>query len=322
MGDEDFSKRGGWSFRTHETPAEPLDYRLQVPVATGGPPLDLHMVFTEDGLYVPALVRRPPGEGPFPTAVCLHGGSGGLGIPWLVDFVQNEGYLFERLLDAGYAVCVTEGRMETEDAYGHEPVEATTPSLPTVLDHQDVATVLGYLRDQSFVDADRVGFVGVSHGGELSMKVLSAGGETPDAVVALEPGVIEYLGLEYPGERTFENLQFNDPVDDDQLDLERATERIDAVPADVPILVGGRDEDHLQGLFEKLYDLLERADRPVTWESWSYPDHAYQWGPRRSSSGSEAAEAADGAAAYEPDEVQRATADRVVAFLDERLAQS
>lgn len=318
MTDSDLDRRGGWSFRTHETPSEPLDYRLQVPVATGGSPLDLHLVFTDDGLYVPALVKEPPEEGPYPTIVCLHGGSGGLGIPWLVDFVQNKGYLFDRLLDAGYAVCITEGRMETEDAYDHDPVESTTPSLPTVLDHDDVATVLKYLRGQNFVDPNRVGFVGVSHGGELSMKVLSSGGEIPDAVVALEPGVIEYLGLRYKGERTFENLQFNEQLDDDQVDIERATERIEAIPPEVPILVGGRDEDHLQGLFRKLSDLLDRTGRNVTWDSWSYSDHAYQWGPRQSTAGSNA----NDGRAYNADDVQQATADRVVEFLDEHLQQS
>lgn len=313
-------RRGGWAFRPGSTETRPLDYVTQVAAPAGESPIDLHLVFTEDGLYVPAVVRTPPGDGPFPVIVCVHGGSGGLGISWLVDFVVNRGYAFERFLEAGYAVCVTEGRMEVEEAYNLPPVEETTPPLPAVLDHEDLITTYRYLRGQRFVDEDRIAFFGVSHGGEAQMKIISEIGDGPAALVPMEPAVIEYLGLQYDGPRVESNLQFNDDLGDDQVVLDRSMERIERIAEDVPILVGGREEDHLQGLFRKLYELLDRAGKDVRWASWSHPDHAYQWGPYRSAGDVEySGSLFDVEQRYEVDEVQRETLDAVITFLDEHV---
>ena len=310
MTDEDRPQRGGWAERP-ETATEPLDYVTQVGVTADGSPIELHLVFTDDGLYVPAIVRRPEGTGPFPTVICLHGGSGGLGIPWLVDQVKNRGAVFDRLLEEGYAVCFTEGRRENEDVYGEE--------VPTVLDHEDVITVLEYLGDRPFVDADRIGFFGASHGGELQLKLAAEIGDGPAALTAMEPAVIEFLGLRYEGPRREETLQFHDVVADEDIDIDRARERIDRIDDDVPVLVGGRESDHLQGLFRKLYDLLDDAGQPVEWASWDSPDHAYQWGPRRTEETVNSDGFVETRSTYDLDEAQQATLDRTIAFLNEHV---
>lgn len=314
MSTHDPTRRGGWSFREHLTPVGPLDLVTHVGTPVEGPPLELHQVFTEDGLYLPVVVRTPEGPGPHPTVVCLHGGSGGLGVPWLVDFVQNRGVVMERLLDAGYAVAFTEGRREIEGAYGTEP--------RGVLDHEDVQTAYEYLRRQDAVDEDRIGFFGVSHGGELQLKLATAlaGDQPPAALVPFEPAVIEYLGLRFEGPRTEESLQFRDDLDDDHVDLARARDRIDRIPDDLPILLGGRDDDHLQGLFRKCHELLSRAGKRVEWVSWDHPEHAYQWGPRRTETVDfYAGSNVETSREYRLDELQSETLDRVVSFLDEHV---
>ena len=85
MTKHDEARRAGWVHHPQVAVAGPLDVSMQVPVpvTAGGPPLILHLVFTDDGLYVPAVSRQPPGAGPFPTVIAIHGGSGGLGIPYL-----------------------------------------------------------------------------------------------------------------------------------------------------------------------------------------------------------------------------------------------
>jgi acetyl esterase/lipase len=307
MAGRDTGRRGGWAFHPREPMAEPLDYVVQVGVAAGASPVMLHMVFTQDGLYAPAVVRMPPGRGPFPAAICLHGGSGGLGIAYLVDQMLTRGMVFDRLLAEGYLVCLTEGRMEIEEAYGTD--------IPAPLDHRDVIATFRHIQERPEVDPQRVAFFGVSHGGELQLKVISdLGGDPstvlgagPAAMVPGEPAVIEYLGLRYAGPRTEAGLQFNAPLTDGQVDLERAMERIERIPADLPILVLGRDADHLQGLFLKLHELLRRAGKRAEWASWDHPEHAYHWGPRRH----------DGA--YAPDPTQRETLDRVMAFLNRHV---
>jgi dienelactone hydrolase len=251
---------------------------------------------------VPALVRTPPRDshpGPWPAVVCLHGGSGGQGIPYLLDEMLEQGMVYDRLLADGYAVCVTEGRAEAEGAY-------ETPT-PATLDHHDVVAVFRHLQREPEIDTHRVAFFGVSHGGELQMKLVSALGGGPAALVAAEPAVIEYLGLRYPGERVEAQLQFNADLADEQIDLERAIEPIERIPASLPILVIGRDGDHLQGLFRKLHELLGRAGRRSSWTSFDHPRHAYQLGPRRR----------DGR--YHSDPVLAQTLDRLVAFLDDNV---
>jgi acetyl esterase/lipase len=278
------------------------DHVAEMAVPDGAGPVALHLVMSEDGLYVPALVRTPARDAhpaPWPAVVCLHGGSGGEGIPYLLDQLLEQGAVYDRLLAEGYAVCVTEGRAEAEGAYG--------TSTPATLDHQDVGSVFRHLQAVPEIDPGRIAFFGVSHGGELQLKLISELGGGPAALIPAEPAVIEYLGLHYPGERVEAQLQFNGDLDDEQIDLVRAMERIQRIPASLPILVIGRDGDHLQGLFRKLHELLVRAGRDASWTSFDHPEHAYQLGPRRQ----------DGT--YPSDPVLAQTVERVVAFLDDNV---
>jgi acetyl esterase/lipase len=222
--------------------------------------------------------------------------------------------VFDRFVNEGYLVCYAEGRMEREDAYEVDPT--------VVLDHLDVVEVFRYLQRLPDVDADRIGTFGVSHGGELQMKLISAIGEGPAALVPTEPAVVEFLSLRHEGgtpdddewtsedssgPRIEERMQFRELVTDDQIDFETAWERVQRVSANTPILVIGRDDDHLQGLFQKLYELLQRAGKQAEWATWDHPDHAYQFGPIKSNG------------EYRPDAVQQDTLDRMVVFLNKHV---
>ena len=301
MNERDTMRPAGWVHHPRLHVPGPLDVSRLLPLPAGAWPVTLHLVFTQDGLYVPAVSRQPPGPGPFATIIVLHGGSGGLGIPYLVDHVQAQGWALEAMLARGYAVVFAEGRMEHEDAYGTD--------VPFGLDHKDVIAVQRYVAQQPWADARRIGFFGVSHGGELQMKLIAeiAGSvdlPMPAALSMCEPAVIEFLGLKYDGVRKEKNLQFQAPITDTQIDLDRAMARIDRIPDTLPMLVVGRDEDHLQGPFMKLHELLLRAGKRAAWASFSHPEHAYQLGPRRGGGG------------YLPDAVQQATLEHVLAFLD------
>ena len=303
---ERIERPAGWRFHTGKPVVEPLDFVVEL---GGEPPLSLHMIYTLDGAYVPAVVRRPEAPPPWPAVICFHGGSGGLGHSFLAEQMRNRGWLFDRLVAEGYLVCNAEGRMENEDQYDK--------GLPAVLDHQDVAEVFRYVQRLTDVDPERIGTFGVSHGGEIQMKLIAEIGEGPAAIVPSEPAVIEFLGLEHEGDdeegwavedssgpRVEEKLQFRHDVSDDEIDFASAWERIQRISDDVRILVLGRDDDHLQGLFKKLHELLTRAGKQAAWVTFDHPEHAYQWGPERSAGG------------YEPDDLQQATLDRVVEFLN------
>jgi len=52
-----------------------------------------------------------------------------------------------------------------------------------------------------------------------------------------------------------------------------ALERIE--PISLPILVMGRDDDHLQGIFRLSYELLATSGKDATWVTWDHPLHGY-----------------------------------------------
>jgi hypothetical protein len=286
--------------------ATPLD--LVVPVQDA----EIHMVFSRDGAYVPAVVRKPSGSSPFPCVLCLHGGSGGLGYSYLLEHTRRRGWLLERFVEEGYLVCIAEGRAEREEAYGTDD--------DAVLDHVDIVEIFHYLQRLPEVDARRIGTFGVSHGGELQMKMIAEMGEGPAAMIPTEPAVIEFLGLKHDasddegwmvadssGARVEERLQFNRAVADEEIDLPGAMKRIDGISPDVNIMVMGRDDDHLQGLFKKLHELLDRCGKRASWATWDHAEHAYQWGPWLTDDG------------YALDEVTSATADHVIQFLNRHV---
>ena len=52
-----------------------------------------------------------------------------------------------------------------------------------------------------------------------------------------------------------------------------AKERIEGITT--PVLVMGRDEDHLQGIFKTSFDLLNEAGKNVEWVSYDHDYHGY-----------------------------------------------
>ena len=103
-----------------------------------------------------------------------------------------------------------------------------------------------------------------------------------------------------------------------------ARERI--APIDVPILVMGRDDDHLQGIFRLSYELLRESGKEADWVTWDHPLHGYLF-PASADGGAGAAGGAGGAggargarAAASPDQVQEDAISGVIAFLDRYLA--
>lgn len=76
----------------------------------------------------------------------------------------------------------------------------------------------------------------------------------------------------------------------------------------IPILVMGRDDDHLQGIFRLSYDLLEKSGKYASWVSWDHPLHGYVF------------PVTDADGRVDVDDVQERAIDGVIAFLDRHLA--
>ncbi|MBI4592789.1 MAG: prolyl oligopeptidase family serine peptidase [Candidatus Rokubacteria bacterium] len=292
---------------------------LAEPVPGSDIPVHLTYVPMLDGLYAPIGLRRPPGAGRFPI-VLLASGNGGGGMPWIREAVRNRGYVMERLLRAGYAVAWLRYRAEVELGYhkGGRLVEDIRQGRQLLnrspLEYEDEIAVVEYVKTLPFVDPDRVGLAGVSHGGEMIFKLTSEYHGVA-AGVACEPANHEFLDLT-PDDTVHvkPETQLRDIEEMQMRQVEKVRARINEKvararirPIRTPILVMGREDDHLQGIFRVSYDLLREEGRNAEWVSYDHPMHGYIFPVR----------GADGA--YAVDAMQEASIDRVIEFFARHL---
>ena len=298
---------------------DPNHVVITEPVAGSDIPVHLMYVETWDGLYAPIGVRIPEGEGPFPT-VFLASGNGGGGMAWVRDAVNNRGYIMDRLLEAGYACAWLRYRSEVELGY-HEggPLVRDVRQGGDLfnrspLEYEDEIAVIEYVKTLPWADPDRIGLIGMSHGGEMVLKITSEY-DGAAAAVASEPAAHEFLALT-PDDTVFvdDDTELRNIEEMQMREVEKVRGRIDEAiararsePIETPILVMGREDDHLQGIFLASYQLLAEMDKPVTWVSYDHPLHGYIY-PLRGDDGT-----------YDVDDVQRDAIGTVIEFLDRHL---
>src|SRR6185437_6478413 len=169
------------------------------PVA--GSPFPVHLMYVEmaDGAYIPIGMRKPEGPGPFPIILCATGNGGG-GMAMLRDHVQSKSWTLDQFLAAGYATAWMRYRAEVDYAYDrigkliqsgrqHRQLFNRCP-----LEYEDAIAVAEYVKTLPFIDPSRLGYIGVSHGGEMALKI-SSEYHGFRAMVASEPASHEFLRL-------------------------------------------------------------------------------------------------------------------------------
>ena len=269
------------------------------PVAGSDSPLQLTFVPTRDGIYTPIALRKPPGDGPFPAVLFLAGNGGG-GMAAARNAMLNRGYASDRFLSEGYVVAWLRYRAEIRRAYeSAQPLPKEGRVLPrSPLDHDDLIAIVGYIGRLPFVDRARVGLVGSSHGGEMILKAASEIGI--GSGVLCEPAAHEFLSVAMdqlpPGEPQLQDIRRVRQLADER----RAMERVRKIRS--PLLVIGRDGDHLQGVFRLTYEWLRQAGKDVEWVSYDHPRHGFAL-PRRGSEGK-----------YQPNEAQENVIAKMLEF--------
>jgi dienelactone hydrolase len=100
----------------------------------------------------PLQLWLPPGNGPFPAVLVLHGCGG---------ILDNHRSWASRLVSWGYAAVVVDsfGPRNTRRVCDH------VDSIPTTVRGLDAHNAAIYLRTLPNIQADRIGIVGFSHGG-------------------------------------------------------------------------------------------------------------------------------------------------------------
>jgi dipeptidyl aminopeptidase/acylaminoacyl peptidase len=282
---------------------------------------EVHLMFVEtwDGLYAPIGLRKPDGDGPFPI-VLLASGNGGEGMRWIRDAVRNRGYIMDRLVDAGFACAWLRYRTEVELGYNlggslvRDMRQGREMFNRSPLEYEDEIAIVEFVKTLDFVDPDRVGLIGMSHGGEMVLKITSEYHGVA-AAVASEPASHEFLALtpdstafvnEETQMRNIEEMQMAEVAKvRRRIDLDVAAGRIETI--ETPILVMGRDDDHLQGIFRTSYDLLAEAGKEAEWVSYDHDLHGYVY-PLRGPDG-----------AYEVNDVQDEAIGHVIEWLGRYL---
>lgn len=273
--------------KTEETAIDPQAIVVTEPVKGSAIPVHLMMIEMIDGVYVPIGLRKPPGRGPFPL-VLFASGNGGRGMAWVRDYTQNRSWTQEQFLAAGYAVAWLRYRAEVDYAYDKigKLIEDKRQGRQLLnrgpLEYEDVISIVEHIKTLPDVASDRIGYMGMSHGGEMALKIASEY-HGIRAMIACEPAAHEFLRL-----RPDATAQINPETG--LLNVEkmlmreadkvrpRITEdvaRARLAPIDTPILVQGRNSDELQGIFRVCYDLLAEMGKETAWATYEHDVHGF-----------------------------------------------
>ena len=101
-------------------------------------------------------------------------GNGGGGMAVVRDFTQNRSWTQEQFLEAGYAVAWLRYRAEVDYAYDKigKLIEDRRQNRQLLnrgpLEYEDVIAIVEYLKTLPAIAADRIGYMGMSHGGEMA----------------------------------------------------------------------------------------------------------------------------------------------------------
>lgn len=285
------------------------------PVPGSDIPADYTFVLTRDEIYVPIAVRKPKGGGPFPL-IAIGRGNGRGGLPHVEKQVERLASMQDRMIERGYAVAYVSYRNEIPHLYNeidraHNIADdlsgegRTLKSAPS-LDSDDMISILNYLKTLPYVKKDAIGCVGVSHSGEMILKVAA---ETSFACgVAIEGASHEFLcvntGPEAPRKDGVMQYQDKELVRKNA-DKARAMQRINRIKT--PILHIGRDRDHLQGIFQLVHEWMLEAGKDSTWITLDHSDHGYPYLYRQP----------DGS--FKPDAVQEKGFEAFMAYFDKHL---
>jgi len=210
------------------------------PIKGSAIPGDYTFVLTRDELYVPIIVRKPKGDGPFP-AITMGSGEGREGMRKVEQLAECLSQMQDRMLARGYVVATVNYRNEIPYAYEQSKPPQNLPD---------------------------------SISGEMIMKASSE--FTFGAGVCIEPADHEFLtvntGPTAPRKGT--EIQYNDiEVARKNANKAEAMERIRRV--NTPILIFGRETDHQQGIFNLTYEWMKEAGKDVQWQSFDHPTHGY-----------------------------------------------
>jgi dienelactone hydrolase len=300
---------------------DPRHVVVTQPVRDSNIPVHLMYVEMLDGVYAPIGLRKPQGDGPFPL-VLFASGNGGGGMATVLEFTQSRSWTQEQFLKAGYAAAWLRYRAEVDYAYDRieKLVEDRRQGRQLLnrgpLEYEDVISIVEHVKTLPYVAASRIGYMGMSHGGEMAFKIASQY-RGVRAMIASEPAAHEFLRLEPDASA---RVNPSTGLLDVENMLMRETEKVRArisedvakariATIDTPIFVQGRNSDELQGIFRACYELLIELGKQAEWVTYEHDVHGFVYVQRNREG------------IYEPDPVQIEAVRDSIAFFDKHMKQ-
>ena len=249
----------------------------------------IYLIYVEtmDGLYTPLGLEFPKGEGPFPV-ILLASGNGGGGMNWIIENSKNRRYTIDKILEQGYACGWIRYRTEVELGYneggklirdGRQGREMFNRSP---LEYEDEISIIEAIKQYREIDENKIGLLGMSHAGEMILKLTSEY-HGVCAAVASEPATHEFLALNPDDSvtinpetqlRNIESMQMQSANKvRERIDMQVALQRINSIRT--PLFIMGRDQDELQGIFRLSYELLAEQNKDVVWQSYDHDLHGF-----------------------------------------------
>ena len=182
---------------------------------------------------------------------------------------------------------------------------------------RNVISIVEYVKTLPDIDPEQIGYMGMSHGGEMAFKIASEY-HGVRAMVASEPASHEFLRLK-PDATAHINPRTG------LLDVESvlmreagkvraritenvARERMRTITT--PIFVQGRISDELQGIFRVCYDLLIELGKEAQWATYEHDLHGFVYVQRNDKG------------VYAPDAVQIKAVRDAIAFFDKYIGKT
>lgn len=222
-------------------------------------------ITAEDGHTMEVAIRMPPGNGPFPAVIVLHGGMSHRNIDRLVA-QSNSGALCTRLLAAGYAVVVSTYRSYEENSRDPGPIS-------------DNVAVVDYLKKMPQVDNESIVVAGNSGGGRLALELSGLGRRTGLAAIACgEPATTLYAEM-YPEGTKGPNMEVSRDLDKYFRSENAEILRRKVSKLSTPILIVHSDRHHINILNNlHLVPAIRAAGKDL--KTILYPGfaHSFIWG--------------------------------------------
>jgi dipeptidyl aminopeptidase/acylaminoacyl peptidase len=146
-------------------------------------PVEAISPVASDGFVGEAYLRKPPGDGPFPAVILVHGGAPRWDTATLRDYVVHTHAT--RFLAAGYVVvAITRRDLDLNLPFGEEPAPV-----------RDAVAIFDFVKALPYVDKDSVFVRGTSVGGYLTLELAAERGDAVAAILVEEPFSFPFVGV-------------------------------------------------------------------------------------------------------------------------------